>query len=370
MSDRNSFSRRGIAAIVLTLLAALPAAVQAQLTIYEESAIHVVLTGPSPVSTGECGGRLTPATGALVLACTHDVAGGRTLISRGRLDQGGALLFDLGFGAAVDASLNLNTAQTAQLLTGQLWISVTSGAFPVGEVLGQLLIQTPIGESVMRFPLTNHDFVQTNSTATGHCVLRIRAGSAPITLLCSHTIANPVAAQLFIDGGMVKNAGGVASPFELNMPELRNSFNRFLDGAFGFRVTSNAFPQGELGQILDHCIEGPNTLCLSNDRFRVSVVFTAPGQSPANGKTVPASSADSGLFWFFSPANWEVLVKVLDPCAGAANFFWVFISANTNVAYTVTIYDTRTGATRMWSNPQGQVAQSVANTQAFPCTND
>jgi hypothetical protein len=355
--------------VVLTLLAAAPSALQAQLTIYEESGIHVVLTGPSPVSTGECGGRLTPATGALVLACTHDVPGGRTLISRGRLDQGGALLFDLGFGAAVDASLALSQAQTAQLITGELWISVTSAGFPLGEVLAQLLISTPIGEQVMRFPLTNHDMVQTSSTASGQCVLRIRAGSGPITLLCSHTIANPVAAELFIDGGMVKQAGGVASPFELNMPELRNSFARFLDGDFGFRVTSNAFPQGELGQILDYCIEGPNTLCLSNDRFRVSVVFTAPNQAPANGKTVPASSQDSGLFWFFSPANWEVLVKVLDPCAGPANFFWVFISANTNVAYTVTIYDTRTGQTRTWSNPQGHVADSVANTQAFPCTN-
>jgi hypothetical protein len=369
MSCPNRLSRHAMTAAVLTLLAVAPAAVQAQLTIYEESAIHVVMTGPSPFTTGECGGRLTPATGALVLACTHDVAGGRTLISRGRLDQGGALLFDLGFGAAVDASLNLSTAQAAQLLTGELWISVTSAAFPLGEVFGQLLIATPIGEQVMRFPLTNHDMVTTSSTATGQCVLRIRAGSGPITLLCSHTIANPVAAQLFIDGGMVKNAGGIASPFEHNMPELRNSFNRFLDGDFGFRVTSNAFPQGELGRVLDDCIEGPTTLCLNNDRFRVSVVFTAPGQSPANGKTVPASSADSGLFWFFSPANWEVLVKVLDPCAGPANFFWVFISANTNVAYTITIYDTRTGATRMWSNPQGHVADSVANTQAFPCTN-
>jgi hypothetical protein len=367
MLCRNPHPTLARMAVVLAVLALVPAALEAQITSFDESGIHVVMTGLTGTSTGECAGRLTPATGALALACSHDVAGGRTLISRGRLDDGGTLAFDLGFGAIVDADLVLSEALTAALLTGELFVSVTSVAFPLGEVSAPLLVETPIGEQIMRFPLTNQDMVQTSSTATAHCALRIRAGNGPITLLCSHTIASPVAAELFIDGGMVKQAGGVASPFELNMPELRASFARFLDGDFGLRVTSNAFPQGELGRVLGDCIEGPTTLCLNDDRFRVSVQFTAPNQTPAAGRAVPASSQDSGLFWFFSPANWEVLVKVLDPCVQRSHF-WVFLSANTNVAFTVTIYDTVSGLTRFYSNAQGHIADTVADTAAFPCT--
>jgi hypothetical protein len=351
-------------AVLAALLLAAPGA--AQIASFPESAIAVVLTGPGPTSTGQCAGRITPPTGALALVCSHDVTGGRTFITRGRLDDGGAIVFDLGLGATVDADLSLSEAQTAQLLTGVLWVTVTSGAFPNGEVTARLLPETPIGESVMRFPLTNEDMVQTPSPATGRCAIRIRTGSGPITLLCVHDVPNPVALELLIDGGVVKTAGGVQSPFEIDMPELRNSFARFLDGDFGVRLTSNAFPGGELGRVLDDCIEGPTTLCLTDNRFRVSVQFTAPNKAPAAGKSVPTASADSGLFWFFSPANWEALVKVLDACPISPNF-WVFLSANTNVAYNVTIVDMLTGRTRNYTNPQGHVADTVADTAAFPC---
>jgi hypothetical protein len=165
---------------------------------------------------------------------------------------------------------------------------------------------------------------------------------------------------------VVKNATGVQSPFEINMHELRNSFARFLDGDFGVRLTSNAFPNGELGRVLGDCIEGPTTLCLTGERFRVSVQFTAPNKPAAAGKSVPTSSADSGLFWFFSPANWEVLVKVLDACPISPNF-WVFLSANTNVAFNVTVVDMLTGRTRNYPNAQGHIADTVADTAAFPC---
>jgi hypothetical protein len=294
------------------------------------------------------------------------VAGGRTLITRQPLDDGGAILFDLGLASPVDADLSLTQNQTALLLTGSLYVTVTSGAFPLGEVTARLLAEPPIGESVMRFPLTNEDMVRTPSPAAGNCVIRIRTGSGPITLLCVHDVPNPVALELLIDGGVVKTASGVQSPFEINMPELRNGFARFLDGDFGVRLTSNAFPGGELGRVLGDCIEGPTTLCLTDERFRVSVRFTAPNKPTAQGKSVPTSSADSGLFWFFSPANWEVLVKVLDACAISPNF-WVFLSANTNVAFNVTVVDMLTGRTRNYPSAQGHIADTVADTAAFPC---
>jgi hypothetical protein len=355
-----------VPAVTLALLTAFTAPLAAQIHSFDESAIHAVLTGPGQNSTGECAGRLVPSTGALALACSHDVAGGQTVITRGRLDEGGTILFSLGGGAIVDGDFSLNSTQTALLITGGLWVTVTSNTFPLGEVTAKLVPAVPMGEQLMRFPLTNEDMVQTPSPAEALCALRIRAGSGPITLLCVHDVPNPVALQLLIDGGVVKNATGVQSPFQIDMPELRNSFNRFLQGDFGVRLTSNAFPNGELGRVLDDCIAGPNTLCLTNNRFRVNVQFTAPNQPARAGKSVPASSADSGLFWFFSPANWEVLVKVLDACPISPNY-WVFLSANTNVAFTVTITDMLTGRTRNYSNAQGHVADTVADTDDFPC---
>jgi hypothetical protein len=219
---------------------------------------------------------------------------------------------------------------------------------------------------VMRFPLTNEDMVHTGSPSTGRCALRIRAGNGPITMLCVHDVPNASAVELLIDGGVVKHATGVQSPFEVSVPELRNSFGRFLHGDFGVRLTSNAFPNGELGRVLGDCIAGPTSLCLTDGRFEVTVQFTQPNHAPAAGKSVPPSSPDSGLFWFFSPANWEVMVKVLDACPFSPNF-WVFLSANTNVAFDVHIFDTLSGRTRDYPNAQGHIASTVADTSAFPC---
>jgi hypothetical protein len=188
------------AAVVLVLSLSAPPAADAQITTFDESAISVVMTGPGQASTGQCAGRITPATGALALVCSHDVAGGRTLITRRPLDDGGTILFDLGLGSPVDADLSLTENQTALLLTGSLFVTVTSNTFPLGEVSARLLAETPIGESVMRFPLTNEDMVRTPSPATGTCAIRIRTGSGPITLLCVHDVPNAVALQLLIAG--------------------------------------------------------------------------------------------------------------------------------------------------------------------------
>ena len=75
---------------------------------------------------------------------------------------------------------------------------------------------------------------------------------------------------------------------------------------------------------------------------------------------------ESGNFWFFGQNNIELDVKVLNGC-GLNNHFWVFLSANTNVAFTATVRDTLTGAVHEYSNPQGTVAAPVADTTALSC---
>jgi len=108
---------------------------------------------------------------------------------------------------------------------------------------------------------------------------------------------------------------------------------------------------------------GSTVLRLGNGRFGVEVAWRALSTGATGvGQAVPITS-DTGYFWFFNSANVELVVKVLDgrPVNGK---FWVFYAALSNVEYTITVTDTRTGAVKTYFNPEGQLA-SVADTVAF-----
>ncbi len=72
---------------------------------------------------------------------------------------------------------------------------------------------------------------------------------------------------------------------------------------------------------------------------------------------------DTGWFWFFDPANVEVMLKVLDGTALNGKH-WVFYGALSSVEYTITVTDTQTGVQKIYKNPSGTLA-SVADTEAF-----
>jgi hypothetical protein len=112
------------------------------------------------------------------------------------------------------------------------------------------------------------------------------------------------------------------------------------------------------------CVADAHTLCLNHGRFRVQVAWrTSVGEEGA-ASTVPVASDDSGLFYFFTPNNWEMLVKVLDGCASTAHY-WVFYAATTNVEFVVTVTDTQTGKVKTYFNPQFTAADAVTDTGAF-----
>lgn len=112
------------------------------------------------------------------------------------------------------------------------------------------------------------------------------------------------------------------------------------------------------------CDPTDTIFCANNGRFRVQVVFSAPGlgipESPAHAA---ALTGDTGYFWFFSPNNVELVVKVVDGRA-FNGFYWVFYGALSNVSYTVTVTDTQTGVVKVYPNAEGTLA-SVADTAAF-----
>ncbi|MEE8523316.1 MAG: PKD domain-containing protein, partial [Thermoanaerobaculia bacterium] len=112
------------------------------------------------------------------------------------------------------------------------------------------------------------------------------------------------------------------------------------------------------------CSGDSESLCLNSERFRVEVEWSDFEGNQGAGSAVASRTDDSGLFWFFDEANWEMLVKVLDGC-GVNGHFWVFSAATTNVAYTLQVIDTETGEVREYTNALGNRAPATADTEAF-----
>lgn len=134
------------------------------------------------------------------------------------------------------------------------------------------------------------------------------------------------------------------------------------DGTFsGYSNEAGAAALGEIAP----CVSGAETLCLNGGRFRVEVDFRS-SLGPGQGKAVSLPSApDSGLFYFFSAANIEMLIKVLNACVDPFNHYWVFYAATTNVEFAVVVTDTMAGQTRGYFNPLGQTAPPVQDVEAF-----
>jgi photosystem II stability/assembly factor-like uncharacterized protein len=110
------------------------------------------------------------------------------------------------------------------------------------------------------------------------------------------------------------------------------------------------------------CDAGPTALCLQGHRFQVEVTWRDFEGRTGAGQTLPGSD-QTGSFWFFDPGNTELAVKVLDGRL-LNNHFWVFYASLTNVAYTLTVTDTATGAVRLYKNPLGHFG-SAGDTEAF-----
>jgi plastocyanin len=113
------------------------------------------------------------------------------------------------------------------------------------------------------------------------------------------------------------------------------------------------------------CVAGPAVLCLNNHRFK-AVLDWHTATDDGQGAAVPLPSApDSGLFYFFSPTNIEMLIKVLNACVPPFNHYWVFFAATTNVEFAVVVTDTANGKTVAYFNPLNRAAPPVQDINAF-----
>jgi hypothetical protein len=125
------------------------------------------------------------------------------------------------------------------------------------------------------------------------------------------------------------------------------------------------------GQILPKatCADTATALCVQQERFKVEVTWRDFVGNSDSGKVVPVVNADSGIFYFFSPNNWELLVKVLDGCT-INNRVWVLAAATTDVAYTLKVTDMNNpGAPKTYTNPLGVASPAVIDIGAFAACN-
>ncbi len=75
-------------------------------------------------------------------------------------------------------------------------------------------------------------------------------------------------------------------------------------------------------------------------------------------------TGDTGAFWFFSPSNVEVVIKVLNGC-GLNSRYWTFAGGLTDVNVILTVTDTQTGTIQTYTNPPETPFEPIQDTNAF-----
>ncbi len=115
------------------------------------------------------------------------------------------------------------------------------------------------------------------------------------------------------------------------------------------------------------CASGdPFELCLSEDRFAVTVDFFDPKGRRWTAARVRPFSRDTGFFTFFDETNVEVMVKVLDAC-GVNRHQWVFAGGATDLGIRLTVLDKATQGSVEYETVVGRPFKAITDLSAFPC---
>lgn len=112
------------------------------------------------------------------------------------------------------------------------------------------------------------------------------------------------------------------------------------------------------------CEAGEDGLCLLNGRFRAEVSWRDPRTGNRGvGQPLPGTT-DSGFFWFFTPDNVEMVVKVLD-ARRVNGTYWVFAGGLSDLEVDITVQETILGQqVRTYRKEAGDLC-GIADTEAF-----
>jgi len=97
----------------------------------------------------------------------------------------------------------------------------------------------------------------------------------------------------------------------------------------------------------------------------VRATWQKPGGEAGEAVAWPLTG-DTGFYWFFTPGNAEIVLKVLDGCERNGHR-WVYAGGLTDVGVVLTVTDTETGEERRYENPVGTPFRTVQDSTAFAC---
>jgi subtilisin family serine protease len=201
--------------------------------------------------------------------------------------------------------------------------------------------------------------------APSHCARAPRPGGAYTSCFGGTSAASPYAAGV---------AAQLLSLFPNTGPEaLRNALmttgrpvTDSRNGLVRGRVDALAAYQKLGGSAAEFCAPSSTAMCLAGGRFKVEATYQTLAGLSGPAQAVKLTD-DSGYLWFFGASNIEAVVKVLDGCGGGGGKYWVFAGGLTNVRTVITVTDTKTGATKTYTNPQDTAFQPIQDTAAFAC---
>ena len=142
------------------------------------------------------------------------------------------------------------------------------------------------------------------------------------------------------------------------------SLGRLAAGRWNIEADLREFAVGQLELLVAPPPADPGNVLAGE--FEVEVSWRTALGEEGEGQLVQPPSQDSALFYFFSPANWELMIKVLNGCA-INGHYWVFGAASTDVGYTVDIKRRNSTQTFRAENPIGVAAPAITDITAFPC---
>lgn len=103
------------------------------------------------------------------------------------------------------------------------------------------------------------------------------------------------------------------------------------------------------------CKTGPNTLCFLGGRFKAEVDWRNQFNGTSGAGKVIQSSTQTGLVYFTTSSNIELVVKMLD-FGGPVK---VFYGAMSDLEYTLRVTEMATGVTKTYFNPAGRYCGGI-----------
>lgn len=357
--------------LIALSIALAPATALSQSAVFPLDGKQQVPEVSSPYS-GSCAAVISDDETTLQLNCTHNVPGAIAAhIHRAPRGVNGPVLFPFAAAASpINDTITITEADLADLLVGNFYVNVHSPGNPNGEIRGQVTVVPPVDLFSIRFsgdgsqqvpPVTTTHSVQCHATSTA---------TYQVEVVCVHDVADAIAAHIHgaaagANGGVLFDFGGGASPLRGTWSPTPEQVEDLFTGGLYVNVHSPANQNGEVRAQIAGCFAGVAGLCLNRGRFSVTLDWEDQFGNEGFGHAVPQSD-DAGLFWFFSADNLELQIKVLNACGfPGAPRYWVFFSATTNQGFELTVRDTKTNQERVYTNPLGQPAQPILDTDAF-----